>query len=150
MENKQITKAQIIKIHTLLPNQIKQDKDEKKEWVKLFTKDERSSVKQLSFKEANNALEWLGATPQVKRVPSNYYAQFDKKNSQHLYLLSLCHQIGWVQYHEGLAKNVPDLKALGSWIHKHGYLHKSLKLYTPQELPKLIKQFENMVKNYTK
>lgn len=145
-----IYKAQIIKLHTLLPPQIKDDKAEKQDWVKQFTQDERSSIKDMNFDEANKALEWLGAEPYIKRTPDSYYASFDSSNIQHRAILSLCHQIGWVVYHPKLAKNVPDLNTLGIWMKETGYLHKSLKAYTAQELPKLVKQFENVVLNYVK
>jgi len=141
---------QRIKINVLLPKHIKEDKEEKKAFMLQFTKDKaRTSTTQLSYDEANDVIQSLGGKFN-KNTTHSYYALFDKENVQHMAILSLCHQIGWIVYQPNLAKNVADLNQLGAWMQKHSYLKKSLKAYTAQEMPKLVKQFESVVKNYVK
>lgn len=144
-----ITNSQIIRIHTLLPDDIKEDKDAKADLIFQYTQDaEKTSTKDLTYEQAVHLIEFLQNGDQY--VPFSYYAQFDNANKQHKYILSLCHQIGWTIYHQKLRKHVADLQKLGAWMKAHGLLHKPLKTYTSDELPKLVAQFEKMVNNYQK
>lgn len=139
-----IGKKQIQTIHTLLPAVYKQDKELKANLIYQFTEDNtKTSTKDLTEQQADELI-WFLKTG--KRMDMSSYALFDNNNQQHLYMLSLCHQIGWVDFNDKLNRMVADLNTLGTWLQKYGYLHKALKQYTNKELPKLVSQFENFVK----
>lgn len=140
-----ITKQQIASIHALLPNKIKNNKIFKAEVISQFTQDEtKTSTKDLSFDQANQLILKLGGSPHKKT--KNKYGYFDKTNAQHKYLLSLCMQIGWTDFKPGIG-TIADTDQFGHWMQKSGYLHKPLKDYTAAELPKLVAQFQEVVKN---
>lgn len=142
-----ITLQQIKTIHTILPYSVKNNPEAKADLVSQFTEDEsKTSTKDLSKHQAEELIYFLKTG---KARDWGYYAVFDVKNQQHKYLLSLCHQLGWVVYSEHYQRLVVDLKRLGSWLQKYGYLHKPLKEYNCHQLPKLITQFGNMVQSHT-
>lgn len=144
----QITAQQIRTIHAVLPTIYRQDKELKQNLIAQFTEDDnKTSTKDLSQQQAEELIYFL-KTGKAKTY--DYYASFDFSNRQHRYLLSLCHQIGWEVFSERAGKLVVDTEALGRWLHKYGYLHKTLKEYSENQLPKLITQFENMVKSVIK
>ena len=62
-----------------------------------------------------------------------------KGNLMRRKILSLCYELGWT-----CGNNVDFLK-LNQWLIKYSYLHKPLNYYTPDELPKLITQFQDTV-----
>lgn len=137
-----ITKHQIKYIHQILPDHIKADKEEKAAFIAQFTGSvEKASTKDLSYYQANDLISALKG----EKVIYNRYAFFDKKNKQHLYILSLCQQIGWVLYSEKQKRPIADLNKLGKWLADRGYLHKPLKEYNAKELPKLVYQLEQIL-----
>lgn len=137
-----ISPAQIRTIHTLLPAHLK-DPELKAELVASFTEDPaRHSTKDLNFHEAEDLIYFLKTG---KNATYAHWATFDKANKQHRYILSLCHQIGWVRPATG--RMVADLESLGRWLRKYGYLHKSLQEYNSRELPKLVTQLEHVAKS---
>lgn len=143
----QVSSLQIKTIHTLLPPHLK-DKELKAEFIASFTEDaNRSSTRDLTFYEAEELIYFLRTG---KNQTFAAFATFDHTNRQHRYILSIAHQLGWVVYHNGLKKMVPDLERLGAWLRKYGYLHQPLKAYTAEQLPKLITQFEKLLKTQTK
>lgn len=145
---KPVTAEQIKHIHAILPERYKKDKELKQSLVYQFTEDpEKISTKDLNYYQAEELIYFL-KTGKVK--DQSYYANFNVKNKQHMYILSLCHQIGWEVYSDVYRKLVVDLSALGGWLYKYGYLHKALMEYTESELPKLVTQFENMAKYKSK
>ncbi len=142
---KQITPEQIKRIHTILPEVYRKDPDLKGELVFQFTEDpDKTSTKDMSFYQAQDMIHFLSTG---KSKDYSRYGRFKVTNKQHNYILSMCHQIGWVSFNDHLSRLVPDLSILGAWLHKYGYLHKPLMEYTETELPKLVTQFENMVKS---
>ena len=73
----------------------------------------------------------------------NNWAKFDKENSQHRYILSLLHQLGWVDHSTGLA--LPDLDRLSYWLKsKRCPINKPIKAMTTKELTKVINALESM------
>jgi hypothetical protein len=71
-------------------------------------------------------------------------ADFMKGDTQRKKVLSLCHELGWTYLSTG-GRMVVDFHRLRAWMDKYSYLHKPLNYYTPEELPMLITQFEEMV-----
>ena len=64
-------------------------------------------------------------------------------NKQRRKIFSLCHELGWTELVDD--KQVVNDARLKGFLDKYGYLHKPLNFYTPQELPTLVTQFENML-----
>lgn len=145
---KPITTDQIKKIHAILPAIYKENKELKESLVYQFTETEgKTSTKDLSIYQAEELIHFL-QTGKVKDY--SYFAKFDLSNKQHMYIFSLCHQIGWESFSEKYNKLVVDMAALGSWLFKYGYLHKPMIEYTSAQLPKLVTQFENLVRSKVK
>ncbi|MGJ5643233.1 hypothetical protein [Formosa sp. S-31] len=89
----------------------------------------------------------MTVTKQTKRTLWSFY---DKDNSQHKYILSLCIQYGWVKAHPKTGRRVADLGALDKWLRgtfKTGQspVKKPLQDMTPIEASKVISALENMV-----
>ncbi|MCB9245955.1 MAG: hypothetical protein H6606_05945 [Flavobacteriales bacterium] len=138
-----ITTEQIKVIHGRMPDHVKHDRELKQMMVSQFTGNpEMSSTRDLTYSQANELIKHLGGRP----IDMRTWAIFDPGNQQHKYILSLCYQLGWIEYNEKSGRNVPDLNRLGAWLKKYGYLHKRLKAYTAVELPKLVTQFEMLLK----
>ncbi|QKX04862.1 hypothetical protein HN014_08010 [Aquimarina sp. TRL1] len=72
------------------------------------------------------------------------YGAFDKNNSQHKYILSLCRQLGWVTDHPKY-KLVPDTKRLGEFIKKNSKAKKPLLAQSPSEVSTTIHQLEQVL-----
>jgi hypothetical protein len=138
-----VTTQQIRIIHTLLPSHLR-EAEAKAELVASFTgDDQRHSTKDLTTYEADELIYFLKTG---KNATHAHLAVFDLDNRQHRYLLSLCHQLGWVRANKS-GRMVADLEALGRWLLRYGYLHKALKDYSLTELPKLVTQLENVLKS---
>lgn len=142
-----VTKHQIQIIHTLLPEHIKQDRELKEAFVVQYTQDpDKTSTKDLTYEQAHEMMTYL---TNGRHISANEYGKFDYSKAQHRYIMSLCHQLAWVVFDPKLGRNVADIERLGTWLKKYGYLHKPLKKYTTNELPRLIKQMENMLSTIT-
>ena len=95
-----------------------------------------------------------GAKPKTDR--RKLWSYFDKSNSKHMYILSLCIQFGWSKEHYKTDNTVADLGALDSWLRGNATIGQSpvkkpLEEMTPQELSKVITALESMtVKRYSK
>lgn len=141
----QVTTAQIKKIHAILPMEIKRDREMKKSLIIQFTGDQdKTSTKDLTKSQAKLLIEKLNGNPSPAPKRKSW-SSFDKNNQQHKYILSLCHQIGWVKYHHQQKRMVADLDQLSGWLKKYGYLKKPLMDYNNQELPTLINQLEKVL-----
>ena len=138
----QATAEQIKIIHTITPN-----RDIKEEWVQWATEDvAKISCKDLTFDQANKILVQNNCKPHKLA----FWAYFDKTNTQHTYIRSLCINYGWVNYLKG--KKVADMDKLNEWMHSDRCpVKKKLQDMTPPELSKLIVALESMtVKKHSK
>lgn len=70
-----------------------------------------------------------------------------KANNMRKRILSLCYTLGWTKFDQQKLRSVVDMERLEAWLTKYGYLHKALNEYAVIELPKLVTQFENLVKS---
>ena len=133
----QITKAQIIKIHTILNKRGEVDAEQKARLVRQFTGDpERSSTKDLTFNDANMLLRHIGGTA----LSYENWALFDCQNKQHRAILSLCHQMSWITEYRRV-----DLVRLSEWLKsKKSPVKKPLKKMTTREVSKIIVALQNM------
>ncbi len=136
-----ITDQQIRIVHTLLPPQIKVDKEAKAELIAQFTEDNnKTSTKDLTWLQANQLIMSLGGTP---ITANRAYMCFDAKNSKHRAILSLCHQYGWEVYQKG--RYIADMHRLAEWLQHKSPVQKPLVEMTSKELSKVIVAMENMV-----
>lgn len=133
---------QIKRIHGLLPAYAKKDPEAKAEIIVEFTEDvTKTSVKDLTFSQANFLIMQLGGSPvQINRK----YLQFDKDNPKHMQILSLCHQYGWTLKRG--ERFIADLSKLGTWLQsKRAPVPKPIVAMTAAELNKTITALTNMV-----
>lgn len=78
-----------------------------------------------------------------KSIDHSSWAIFDKYNTQHKAVLSLCYQLGWVS--EENPKFV-DLHRLGGWLKSNrSPVKRPLKEMTKQELSKIITALNNII-----
>jgi hypothetical protein len=120
------------------------DRDQKEELVQWATEDvEKISCNDLSFDQANLILAALGL--EKHKAKRNYYGLFDKKNQQHMAIVSLTRQLGWEQSNERYGR-VADMNRLGDWLQSSkAPVSKPLKKMTTQELTTTINAMTGMV-----
>lgn len=132
---KTITTSKIIAIHSLLPADVKQDKDLKAALVVQYTGSEnRASTRDLSYHQAKELIRSLRSGQMTTQDKSS-----DKMRKK---IISMAHDLGWQYVHPLHGKLCADMKAINQWCKKYGYLHKPLDKYTYRELPTLVSQFE--------
>lgn len=139
-----ITKPQIKRIHHLLPPVIKNDRLQKKMVISRFTNDlKKTSVKDLSFDQANKVISKYGGKP----LQYENWGYFDAKNTQHRYILSLLIQLQWSYYDRQKEKTVPDIYKLSEWLKtaKKCPVRKPLKKMTTGEVSKVIHVLEKLI-----
>lgn len=117
------------------------NRDIKEEFVQWATDDNNKiSCDDLSFEQANKILVQLGKPPHKL----NFWAAFDKKNKQHMYILSLCIQYGWKLSGRRV---IADLDKLNEWMHSERCpVKKALLDMDTDELSKFIIALESMTK----
>ena len=131
-------KTQIQRIHALLAKKhpaILKSSDLKADFIQGFTEDERTSTKDLTYSEADEVIYFL-AKGEVKTYA--HYAAFEMTDKQHMKVLSLAKQCGWVVYSEKYGRNLADLDRLGRWIATKSKYKKPLKRLKSGEVSKLI------------
>lgn len=138
-------------MQTISPNQIKQlqiacsgkfsNRDERLEAVTEILGVTIDSFKSLSALQADELIFFFN----TGKMPDNSsWAIFDKYNTQHRAVLSLCYQIGWVKEEN---PSIVDLHRLGGWLKsKRSPVKKPLKEMTKQEVSKIITAMQNMLK----
>lgn len=122
------------------------NEDIKCEWVQWVKQDASiTSLNTLSFDEANTILVQQGSAPHK----AENWAHFDHSNGKHKKILSLCYEANWVKYERG--RQFADTDRLNVWLHSAKCpVKKPLREMTPQELEKIIKSLENIVKSVWK
>ena len=138
-----ITKQQTKYIYTIRPLYYRKHEDEWRDLIATYTGDRtRTSVKDLSFDQANDLIKHLGGRP----FYDDNWGLFDKDNRQHQYILSLLHQLGWVTYHHQYGM-VPDTRHLSNWLKsRRSPVRKPLRKMNTKELTKVISALEQMIK----
>ncbi|HEY4543563.1 MAG TPA: hypothetical protein VIG40_02870, partial [Tissierellaceae bacterium] len=119
----------------------KYDVNIKEELVQWATQDnKKTSLNDLSFEQANKILIAQGDKP----TPIENWALFDKNNSKHKYILSLCYQLGLTTELKG--RTIADTNKLSEWIKSERCpVQKPLKQMTTFELSRVITALESMV-----
>lgn len=76
-----------------------------------------------------------------KSTTSNKGYPVDERTKMQRSILSMAHQINWKQ-----PDGKVDMAAINTWCQTHGYLHKKFNAYSYDELPKLVHQFGEMMR----
>jgi len=139
---KEITKSQIITIHTLL--QHKGLMEEKPNIVSEASGMRTSRCSKLYYSEAQQLINTLNGKTQDN--PN------DKSQRMRKHIIAMAHEIGFIKKEqrvmkEGGLKDVNNYDDLHAWILKFGYLHKPLDKYNYKELPILVTQFQQVYKS---
>ncbi len=111
-------------------------KENKEQLVFGFSGERTSTSKELTVEECNKLNNHLQSLVQQSD---------DRADVMRKKVLSICHEMKWK-----LENGKIDWEHLNDWMMKYGYLHKSLNEYKEKELPKLLTQFENLLKDYYK
>lgn len=118
-------------------------KDEKENIVFSFTAGRTSHLSDCNEEELLSLLEKLGG--HVSNTDNIQYGRFNRDNKQHMYLLSMCQQLGWITFNHKLGRNVADISRLGRWVKNFASVKKPLLEQTPQELQQTVYQMEQML-----
>lgn len=117
--------------------------DNRHEIIHNFTNGRTSSSKDLGETEIQELIYQLnGELPEEKdpRVCDMGYNKMVAK------IFWLARQYGYTKEHEG--KTIVDVKRLSEWTTKYGYCHKPFREYRKSQLPRLVSQFEIVVRSY--
>ncbi|MDM1074379.1 hypothetical protein HX001_18020 [Empedobacter brevis] len=141
MSNNNVTTKQLQIIQTICSGKFS-SRDERLEFFSEFLFREVNSTKDLSKNEADDIITYLQTG---KVANSTSYALFDKSNPRHMKILSLARELDWIDEKTGYA----DLNRLGGWIKsaRCPIQGKKLKEMTYEDISKVIKALENMVKS---
>ena len=115
--------------------------DIKEEWVQWATGDvKKTSLNDLTFEQADKILkQQLGTDGDAAK-----FQKFDCKNRQHVYILSMLHQIGWTKVIKG--RTVGDMVPFGHWLQKYSPIKLPLTQMGVKQTQKVIYAFEEYVK----
>lgn len=139
-----IQAKQIQQLQTICSKRF-QSRQERLDFLSDFTGTTLESAKDLSRIQADDVIYFLN----TGKEPNNQaWGRFNHENRQHKTILSLCHQLGWVQ--EDSPQYV-DLSRLGGWLKsKRSPVQKPLLDLTAKETSKIIFALENMLKKQYK
>lgn len=136
-----ITKQQITQLQTICSGKFR-SREERLEALSDMTGTELSSIKDLNRLQADELIYFFNTG---KAVNHSSWAIFDRHNSQHRTVLSLCHQLGWVQEEK---PEFVDLHRLGGWLKSdRSPVKMPLKEMSKQELSKIIFALNNIIKS---
>jgi hypothetical protein len=104
-----------------------------------------TSTKQLNnhqLDEIINRLNGIGSRPGTMGVD---WRKFDKNNTQHKYILSLCHQLGWVVWDNRNNRHIADMNALATWLQRKSIYKQPLCSLDRGQLQQTIYQLEQVL-----
>lgn len=127
----------------------KQMMEQRHELFQSYSKNRTRDSKDLSEQEMDDLIRFLEFY-NVGGMQSGCKTDFEKGDKMRKRVLSLCYEYGWTRHDAVKNKRVVDYAKLNAWLLKSGYLHKSLNQYKYAELPKLVTQFENVIKSFLK
>lgn len=133
------TLQQNSRLHKLLGD-LRIDAESKEELVYKFTNGRTSSSKEMIVSECSALIQYL---TNLAEKPTGTRKPNDPADRQRKKILSICHEMNW-----HITGNELDWPRIDAWLLKYGYLHKKLNDYTAKELPRLVTQFENLLKSY--
>ncbi|HXU27478.1 MAG TPA: hypothetical protein VN698_09625 [Bacteroidia bacterium] len=126
------------KLHALI-GELKIDAETKEDLVHSYTGGRTTSSSKMLVHECANLISHLESMSSKKTQMPNQTEACQKMRKK---IFSICYEMQWT-----LAGKL-DWSRINFWLNKYGYLHKKLDDYTEAELPKLVTQFENLLKSY--
>lgn len=139
------TKAKHSRLYGLLNK--KQMMEQRHQLFRSYSKGRTDDSRELSELEVDELIRFLEVYS-VGGMQSGHKNNFEKGDKMRKRILSLCYEYGWTYYSNAKKRNVADYNKLNKWMLKSSYLHKPLNQYAYAELPKLVTQFENVVKTF--
>lgn len=134
IRNTPITRPQLQAIQAMLSKAgLRGQKDS---IVFSYSQGRTTHVSDLYINEAGSLIKWL------KEMLNSPDAKTGRMRNK---ILSIAHELGWE-----LESGRVDMFRINAWCVKYGHAHKELDQYTYMELPRLVTQFENMLKDYLK
>lgn len=121
------------------------DQEAKEDMVYKHTNGRTNKTSAMTYLECDSMIKTLNEVGQNKRQvmasppPSGPAQRMRRK------ILSICHELGWEKPGGAI-----DWKILDDFMINRSYLHKLLNDYTEAELPKLVTQFEDILKKHYK
>lgn len=110
--------------------------DSKKQVVKMYSRNQTESLRELTNGEANDLIQHLNSLLSQPGV--------EKLNRMRHKIFAIAREMHWVR------NSKPDYERINNWCVKYGFLHKPLNEYKEKELPTLVSQFEEVYKCYLK
>lgn len=107
--------------------------------VAQATNGTKTSLAELTSYQAKAMITNLLAAEKSTSSDKGY--PVDERTKMQRTILSMAHQINWK-----LADGKVDMAAINTWCQTHGYLHKKFNAYSYDELPKLVHQFGEMMR----
>ena len=136
-----ITTTQVTQLQTICSGKFR-DREERLEALSEMVGVEIKSIKDLNRLQADELIYFFNTG---KPVDHSLWAIFDRNNSQHKTILSLCHQLGWVQEDK---PQFVDLYSLGGWLKSdRSPVKMPLKEMERPQLSKIIAALQNIVKS---
>lgn len=121
-------------------------KGEKENIVFNFTSGRTSHLSSMEPEELVSLLDKLCGN--ISNADYLSFGKFDKANKQHMYLLSMCMQLGWRTFNNTVGRDVADLVRLGRFIKNFGAIKKPLLEQSKTEVQKTVYQLEELVRKY--
>lgn len=134
-----ITANQVTQLQTICSGKFR-SRDERLETLSEMLGVEIKSIKDMNRLQADELIYFFNTG---KTLDHSSWGMFDKHNPQHRTILSLCHQLGWVQEEN---PQFADLHRLGGWLKSDRSPVKSpLKEMSKQQLSKIIFAMQNII-----
>lgn len=139
-----ITTNQIQQLQTICSGKFR-SREERLESLSEMMGVELNSIKELNRLQADELIYFFNTG---KTLDHSSWALFDRYNTQHKAILSLCHQLGWVQEEK---PQFVDLHRLGGWLKSDRSPVKiPLKDMDKPQLSKIIFALQNIIKSQYK
>jgi len=136
-----ITPRQISQLQTICSGKFS-DREERLEALSEMVGSELTSIKDLSSLQADELIHFFNTG---KTLDHTAWGYFDARNSQHKTVLSLCHQLGWVQEDK---PEFVDLHRLGGFLKSDKCpVNFPLKEMSPAQCSKLIYVLQKIVQS---
>ena len=134
-----ITQQQISQLQTICSGKFR-DREERLEAISEMVGTHIESVKDLSSLQASELIYFFNTGKPMDHSP---WAFFDKRNTQHKTVLSLCHTLGWVQEEN---PQFVDLHRLGGFLKSNkNPVKMPLKDMSKAQCSKLIFALQNII-----
>ena len=141
----EITKRQIIKVHTLLNKEIEEHL--KCDVVNIYTDGQYTSVKDLTFDQANRIIVDYGGQPEEKDIVLEHlkFGKLRRDNPQHRRIMAVLYQLNWTMKSRNMDKMILDVERFGEFVKTHSKAKKPVTQMTPSQCSNLIYQLESIL-----